>query len=288
MQTLLQLSPRHYLWIQVCMQLGFFQAQWEEYYTGALPHAAGNIGTTEVLYGMAVWSIASGVFGMLLPNDDGELTTLVYDRELPTVVQELLPSIPTTTWILGISEDDDDSSLLQVRHAIVLVWVYGLCGLSMLSLTRVYRHLQFQPNFAKLWWSAVSKLVFGPLLLAVVSITLLQPLSPSAGGIRYPSLCLGLVFCVITIKLVVFGMARMAYASLQLDVLPIIWGAMTIASQHLSSIMNLELLFPLMTVGYLVRLVWWTRTAISQLCHKLQIQAFRINNVAPHNDKKQV
>jgi hypothetical protein len=114
-------------------------------------------------------------------------------------------------------------------------------------------------NAAKLWWSAVSKLLLGPLLLVWVSVTYLQPLSsPSSGGIRYPSLCLGLVFCIITIKMVVFGMACMAYASLQLDMLPIILGMMMTSHYYNSSStsINLDLLFPLMTVGYLIRLLW--------------------------------
>jgi hypothetical protein len=246
-----------------------------------------------------------------------DAATSIYDWEFPTVVQELLPSFPAASWILGISSDDSPLLLLQVRHVFVLLWVYGFCGLSMLSLSRVFQHLRFQsqqtPNFAKLlwsavsnnlvfqpdcakllwsslsndaaklWWSAVSKLLLGPILLAAVSVTYLQPLS-SSGGIRYPSLCLGLVFCIITIKMVVLGMARMAYASLQLDMLPMMIGMIMASHSYNSSTSTststMDLLFPLMTVGYLVRLLWWTRTAIFQLCHKLQIQAFRLTTTS--------
>lgn len=37
-----------YFAMQVTLQFCFFMAQWEEYYTLSLPHAAGNIGVTEV------------------------------------------------------------------------------------------------------------------------------------------------------------------------------------------------------------------------------------------------
>ena len=60
MQSILRLSPYQYMLLQLTMQMGFFQAQLEEYYTGSLPHAAGNVGTTEVLYGMSLWSMTTG------------------------------------------------------------------------------------------------------------------------------------------------------------------------------------------------------------------------------------
>ena len=42
---------------QASLQFSFFVAQWEEYYTHILPHATGNIGVTEVNYGLGLFSL---------------------------------------------------------------------------------------------------------------------------------------------------------------------------------------------------------------------------------------
>ena len=66
-----------------------------------------------------------------------------------------------------------------------------------------------------MFFSAMSKLV-SPLLLAIVGVWGLTDF------VNAVSLSLGLCFCLITIKLIVFSMARMAYASIQTDIMPLV------------------------------------------------------------------
>lgn len=266
MQCLLRLPPQGYMWLQLSTQTGFFQAQWEEYYTGSLPHAAGNFGTTEVLYAMGFWSLLSGLVG-------GEMTKTVYDQVLP--LQEMLQDkLPFVSLILGDGYGGGgSSSLLLVRHGFVLFWVYGFFVLSMLSMLRVVRHPGLSNQDLV---GAMTKLI-GPIVLLISSSCL-----GGIGGIRYPSLAIGLVFCSLTIKLIVFGMAHMAYASIQLEILPLVVLVILLRSQLLPSEKTTEWLFPLACLGYWMRLVWWTRAAIRQLCQRLNIQLFRI----PHPAKK--
>lgn len=53
-------STRWFFLQQCTLQYSFFQAQWEEYYTHVLPHSTGQIGVTEVNYGLGVLTIFMG------------------------------------------------------------------------------------------------------------------------------------------------------------------------------------------------------------------------------------
>ena len=79
-------------------------------------------------------------------------------------------------------------------------------------------------------------------------------------------------FCMITIKLIVFGMARMAYASIQMDILPLV----IVAVYAKFNKINDPVLFQVLDCWYLLRLLYWTHQAIQQLCERLNIQLFRI------------
>jgi ethanolaminephosphotransferase len=305
MQSLLQLEPRHYLWLQTSLQLGFFQAQWEEYYTGILQHSSGNIGVTEVLYSMALWSILTGM---------GIFDREIYSDELPSKLQEWVLKVPGASVVLG---DDyvgsyDSVKPLLLRHLIILGWVLGYSLLALSSILRVASHVRSVSRLSV----AVSKLV-SPLFLCASALYMVHPITVSEvdangknsiiavdvldcfGGVRYPSLAFGLAFCSITIKLIVFGMAKMRYASIQLDILPL--GLLVVFYRdimiHLSSrgdpvipsfhgdFRTIDLLFPMAAVLYFMRLVWWTQTAIHQLCQKMGIPLFRIPCASDINDK---
>jgi hypothetical protein len=125
-------------------------------------------------------------------------------------------------------------------------------------------------------------------------------------NIRFPSLCLGLCFCFLTIKLVVFGMARMAYASIQWpDLVPL----MMIVMVHVTVLAQKEeedddgsrgraswsvilkdrshdLYRLLLTLAYLARLVLWTRSVVNPLCQRMNIHLFRINHDPSKTKKK--
>jgi hypothetical protein len=142
--------------------------------------------------------------------------------------------------------------------------------LVVLSWIRVYHHVHNVTIFA----SAMSKFL-SPLLLAVVAIWgLTDALDASAHA---GSLSLGLCYCLITTKLIVYSMARMAYASIQLDILPLV-GVVTLA--RLLNV-NHSMLFTLLDLLYLGRLLYWIHKAIGQLCERLQISLFRIKEMAP-------
>lgn len=263
MQAILGLSGPHYMILQSSLQLGFFQAQFEEYYTGSLPHAAGNVGTTEILYGMALWSICTGL---------GILDRSIYDKDVPWLQLDRAYKIPLAKFILCADHETCQTGALQVRHIIVLGWVYGFFGLSILSFLRLFAVIG--SSSPRVVGSALSKMT-SPLLLCALALIATPLSNKSLGGIRYPSLAIGLCFCLITIKLVVFGMARMAYASIQIvDLTPIAiiaWLHHQAPDQYWR-----QLLYPLATVGYMSRLIWWTKEAVNPLCKHLNVKLFRI------------
>jgi hypothetical protein len=102
--------------------------------------------------------------------------------------------------------------------------------------------------------------------------------SGAATNVRYPSLCFGLCFCFLTIKLVVLGMARMAYASIQwADLLPLmIVTALSHADTGMARWINDHFVYELLALGYLARLVLWTQSAVGPLCRRMKIRLFRI------------
>jgi ethanolaminephosphotransferase len=102
------------------------------------------------------------------------------------------------------------------------------------------------------------------------------------------TLALGLAFCLITIKIIVFSMARMAFASFQLSLVPLVvvswclrypeyipWW--TISSIISSNTMKQPMEWAL-DLYYLIAISLWAHRAITQLCEKLQIQLFRIGS----------
>lgn len=215
---------------------------------------------------MAAWSLLTGL-GILPPR--------LYDFELP-LQDHLLQKLPYH-FILG-----EDISVLQVRHGMALIWVYGFFALSTLSTLRTVRYIlqdnRLPPRRRHLLLaSAISKLA-SPCIVSACALAFDDSAVPSdLGGIRYPSLCVGLVFCIMTIKVIVFGMARMAYASVQLDIVPLV--AMVLLHdfwRQQQQLVFVDLLFPLASIAYLIRLVWWTRLAIDQLCRRLNVDLFRI------------
>jgi ethanolaminephosphotransferase len=239
------LVPPHLLILLQCsLQFAFWQAQWEEYYTGILPHAAGNCGVTEVNYSMALWSILTGVFGR--------------DYFDWPVFPGLKDQIPFLAWLAG----DDE---LQLRHVVTIIWVTMIISLVILSWTRVYKHVQDIKVFA----SAMSKFL-SPLLLCGVAVWgLTDFLKDNATAGR---LSLGLCFCLITIKIIVYSMAKMAYASLQVDIVPFV---VVVTVCRLLEVNN-TIFFHMLDLLYLGRIIYWVYEAIHQLCERLQIKLFRI------------
>lgn len=240
-QAIVQVPPHLLIVLQCSLQFTFWQAQWEEYYTGILPHATGKFcGVTEVNYGLAAWSLATGIFGRQF-------------WDTPVILE-----IPYSNYLVGEEQ-------LQIRHVAAIGWFVMISNLVVLSWIRVYQKVQNLGVFA----SAMSKFI-SPLALAVFAMWgLTDQLDQTAHA---GSLSLGLCYCLITIKLIVYSMARMAYASIQPDILPLIG---IVVAAHVLEI-NHPLLFQLLDVLYLARLLYWVHQAITQICERLKIPLFRI------------
>lgn len=256
-QCIVQLPPVLLVTLQCSLQTAFFQAQWEEYYTGSLPHATGNVGVTEVTYGMALWSLVTGLFGRDVYEQRVVLLDSVNDD---SAIQSLL-----LWWTGGLHE-------LQVRHVASVLWIFLIIGLTTLSYIRVFQHVN---GDVKVFFSAVSKLVLGPWLLSCVGMVINQQ----------STLALGLAFCLITIKIIVFSMARMAFASFQFAILPFLLSSVWLRyAEHdwLTDDLKQQLEWAL-DFYYLVAISLWANRAISQLCDKLQIKLFRITSKKKKN-----
>jgi ethanolaminephosphotransferase len=250
-QCIVLLPNSTMVYMQASLQFSFWQAQWDEYYTGVLPHAAGDLGVTELNYGMAAWSVLTGIFGRNFYE------YVVFENTTSGSSSSSSTSSTTTTW--------------EVRHVLEVLWITMISVVVMISWIRVYRHVKD----VRVFFSAFTKFTSPGLLFLLAS----------ADG----RLALGLCYCLITIKLIVYSMARMSYASLQLDILPYCLAVLVdryvlddqSSSSSSSSTYYSTLLFYALDIFYLGRLSYWIHEAIHQLCERLQIPLFRIK---PKND----
>lgn len=161
---------------------------------------------------------------------------------------------------------------LEVRQFLLVLWTLVVLIHVMVAFTSVARSLK-DPKAAL---STFSKLL-SPLVL--VACPFLLPNDIIVESNRYVSLSLGLVFSIITIKIVVFGMAKMLYASFQPDIIPFalvcVWSSLDRRLTPLGS----RLLFQLCCVWYTYRIIMWTSTAIRQLCNRLEIECLTLKKI---------
>lgn len=267
-QCIVLVPPRLLVILQCSLQFTFWQAQWEEYYTGILPHATGDYcGVTEVNYGLALWTISAGLFGSQMYS-----ATLLSAEKLADLKS------PVVNWLL-VETNTGKMSDLQIRHIAAIGWACMIVCLLTLSWMRVYRHVKDIRVFA----SAMSKLA-SPILLCIVAIVATDsyhhyvPNESFAGYIPSCWLALGLCFCLITIKIIIYSMARMAYATFQMDIIPFVVVVLWIHADDDGQTfpLNPSIAFAILDLYYFARLVYWIRRAIHQLCTHLQIQLFRI------------
>jgi CDP-alcohol phosphatidyltransferase len=291
---------------QASLQVSFFMAQWEEYYTGVLPHCCGQVGVTETNYGLAV---ASFINGLLLHRNGPQRFATFYSRPLLPL---LFPSSSnsgnsnsTTSMLMMIRAvivrfcnavlDIDTESLqeLQVKQGIVIVWVALLSGLMLLCLQRVYLHCCYSkakkhhhgndPRYddysgggVKLFLSAVSKLCTPTIISATPFFVPLATYQDRPGTLRLVHLSVGLCMALLTIKLIVFAMSRQAYAAVQGDGIPLVLAVVWLRHDDRLTLDGVHLLFLILTLWYVYRIASWTNAALTQLCRRLQIHLFSI------------
>jgi hypothetical protein len=100
------------------------------------------------------------------------------------------------------------------------------------------------------------------------------PLNPNE--LRLVSLTMGLALSLITIKLIVFSMAKQPYAVVQFDaIVALVVAASTYYDERWKE-PGIRLVWKLACLYYLVRLLWWTHAAIGQICMRMKIELFRI------------
>jgi ethanolaminephosphotransferase len=271
---------------QGVLQFSFFVAQWEEYYTGKLPHATGDFGVTEVNYGMGVLTLLNAALGPVYRNtlyttplssvapawlwqmfmlDSSSGGAAGAAGGISSYTRSLLQLLPTT---LAEALDVD----LEIRHALLLGFAVGMAVLIAMSVTRVLGHETVGTSMQKRL-SALSKLVT-PSLLAAAPLVL--PSTILQRETRHVSLVVGLALCLVTIKLIVFGMAKRSYAVVQLDAVPALAVMTWIRVDARFTDKGVHALLVVTTVWYLVRIYQWTGSAIRQICQRLDIYLFTI------------
>jgi len=267
---LLHGPSRHYLTAQLGLQTAFFGAQWEEYYTGTLPHSYGKyFGVTEVNYGLALVTLISS----LLDNQ------FIYSQ---TLQETLYPILPIALLPVNKLEPDTFVTIFNsilttpLKTVIANLWIASTTSIIFGSIHRVAKHIGEVGHFLM----ALSKLV-SPMLVAYMALVVL-PEEAILQESRYISIASGLCLCLITIKVIVLSMARMAYASIQKDIIPAVavFGFIAYELEHAErrrlTPLGLTFVLQVLCVWYLVRIFYWVSIASGQLCERLDVYLFTI------------
>mmetsp|Transcript_21922 Transcript_21922/g.30809 ORF Transcript_21922/g.30809 Transcript_21922/m.30809 type:complete len:253 (-) Transcript_21922:195-953(-) len=245
-------------------------------------------------YAMGVMTILNGLF---IPPD-------FYFQTLESLLSPIV-SFPSIHNRIN-SHNPNAASLLEslfelpLNTFLVYAWMVIITTLVTQSALRVIRSPHLQSNHKAIYGgssttkkqrrsyhltllSAFSKLLT-PLLLSILPPILL-PHDFFVHHVRSYTLASGLLFCLLTKKIIVLSMARMAYATFQLEVVPfalaMLWilngGADAGAGSVGSTIGNVPAMV-LCALWYLLRLMYWVNGAITQICRRLDIYCFTIKH----------
>jgi len=168
-----------------------------------------------------------------------------------------------------VSHLPESMSTLELRHAMLVGWCIMTVVLVLLSFGRFFSCVR--DNKVRL--SGISKLL-SPLLLSLVPFYL--PYHLVVNDMRYISVAIGLVFSLITKKMIVFSMAKAAFATLQLDVVPLVLLCVWLHLDDHFTDLGASALLSALTLWHTYRLLFWARTAITQICARLDINCFTI------------
>lgn len=249
-----------YIVLQTSLQFAFFMAQWEEYHTHVLPHCAGKwCGVTEVNYSMGILTLVNSLMDreafwhrpmteVLAPLGDSVM------QHIPSIVKEL-----------------------ELRHFGMAGWGLMSAVLMILSLKRVL----FHPHIAggnlsaaetlQMRVTALSKLAT-PAALCVAAFMV----PPTAVRTRYLSVTLGLAFSILTKKMIVFSMAKMKFAAVQFDAVPLLLAALWIRYDKRLTKEGADLVLGVLCFWYTFRMLRWINITINQICKKLDINCFTL------------
>lgn len=237
---LVMMSSQWALLIQCSLQFTFYMAQWEEYHTGILQHSVGNVGVTETNYGLGLFTI---------------LNAFLDRRALWRFpIQNILPFVPEH---------------IHLGHAALSTTVIMLILLVLGSFNRVI--INHYSALNKRMFALGQLLTPASMLLAVVFL----PKAARDDNTRYVSLATGLLFSLLTQKVIIFSMAKMTFATIQLEAIPLFLVSIYI---HLYAT-HIELILQLLCLWYAYRLHKFAWLAVHQLCERLDINCFSIKNV---------
>ena len=247
-----------YFIMQSSLQVSFFMAQWEECYTGTLPHAMGNwFGVTEVNYGLGIFTL----FNSFLDRERLWLSKL--KDVIPFDLSVLNGSLLMKTGVLEC----------ELRHLALFSWLGSLTILIVGSLARVMTHENVRANSVHL--SALSKLI-SPVLIGIVPFIL--PESILFHETRSISIAYGILLSHLSMKMIIFSMAKMKYASIQMEVLPLVAVFLWIKVDANFREKGITLLFSGLCVWSVSRLILFVSSAIDEICEKMKINCFKVRD----------
>lgn len=274
-QSFLMMGPsQYYLWSHLGLQVAFFSPQWEEYHTGILRHSYGKwMGVTEVNYGLAVICMANSLIDF----------KSFYEQTVQDTLWPILPisTLPQTPLSPSLFVTIINNFLtMPMKQLVLTLWL-------MLATSIVvgcwYRTALYINNLPK---TCAALTMFASPLLVTFMVLVVLPEEAVQAECRLISLACGLCLCFITVKIIVLSMAKMSYACIQPDILPLLCVLGFVTWEYEYSVLwdqprrlkplGFHFLLQCLTVYYLVRIFHWTSTAMHQLCQKLDVYVFTI------------
>lgn len=191
--------------------------------------------------------------------------------------QTLQDVLPFRMEKLGTSDFVAWISTAQMKQVGIILWVTMIGCLMVSSAYRVFHHV----HTLKARVVVLSKLSI-PFLLACSP--LLFPEDIRRQHVRILSETIALLFFLLTKKMIVFSMARMSFAAIQLHSVPYFLVLFWTRFYHHGSIMNdansplLHLVLQIICLYHLYLWLLWCRRAIYQICDRLDINCFSIKH----------
>lgn len=264
--------------LQMIVQSTFYLAQWEEYFTGILPHGTGPIGVTEVNYGLAILSIVFGTFWK-------EATTNPergpFDAPFVPVLQGLVDKGWLSQGMLDVTVGSEKLlefiASWQIKDAMLFAWFGLTITLCTMSMIRVAIHLKSFKYTLRAFLQLVTP-------FSIVALALLDEFPGITDrdhttihqAIRWKSFAVGLLYCFMTIKVIVFSMSRQSVAIIQLDIVPLLLAVgISIYDPRLTAEGHV-LLWQCLSFWWGLQLWNWAATASRQICVSLGIKMFTI------------
>ena len=243
---------------QAPVQFAFFMAQWEECHTHVLPHCTGNFGVTETNYGLSLLAVVNGFLDI----------KTVYQQPMEQVLARFLGASALERVPAVVLE-------LELRHFLLSIWSLVFIVLVTLSAKRTMLH----PRIADGPWREVLRRRLNALAKLATPVALCAAAAlvpPDRVRARYLSVALGLCFSLLSKKMVVFSMAKMAYAAVQWEAAPFVLVAAWIRWDPRLTDKGANMALGLVCLWYAVRVLTWAIVTIRQICGKLGIYCFTL------------